>query len=84
MYQPQISKIAGEEWKNMTGEQKAPYEEVSKKSILSAANSGEITFNCCFILSYIGTFPQVAKKQKEDYNREMELYKQRKLEVRRN
>ncbi|CAL9190920.1 high mobility group B protein 13-like [Musa acuminata AAA Group] len=45
----EISKIAGEEWKNMTGEQKAPYEEV-------------------------------AKKQKEDYNREMELYKQRKFE----
>lgn len=50
MYQPQISKIAGEEWKNMTGAQKAPYEEVSKKSILSAANSGEINFICCFIL----------------------------------
>ncbi|THU53534.1 hypothetical protein C4D60_Mb10t15410 [Musa balbisiana] len=45
----EISKIAGEEWKNMTGEQKAPYEEI-------------------------------AKRQKESYNREMELYKQKKLE----
>lgn len=30
MHRSQISKIAGEEWKNMTGEQKAPYEEVYK------------------------------------------------------
>ncbi|CAL9058605.1 unnamed protein product [Musa banksii] len=45
----EISKIAGEEWKNMTGEQKAPSEEI-------------------------------AKRQKESYNREMELYKQKKQE----
>ncbi|URE44747.1 HMG (high mobility group) box [Musa troglodytarum] len=45
----EISKIAGEEWKNMTGEQKAPYEEI-------------------------------AKRRKESYNMEIELYKQKKLE----
>ncbi|URE44745.1 HMG (high mobility group) box [Musa troglodytarum] len=46
----EISKIAGEEWKNMTGEQKAPYEEI-------------------------------AKRRKESYNMEIELYKQKKLET---
>ncbi|XP_074565770.1 high mobility group B protein 13-like isoform X1 [Curcuma longa] len=45
----EISKIAGEEWKNMTEEQKAPYEEI-------------------------------AKKLKENYNQEMEIYKQKKTE----
>ncbi|KAG6479630.1 hypothetical protein ZIOFF_063098 [Zingiber officinale] len=45
----EISKIAGEEWKNMMEEQKAPYEEI-------------------------------AKKLKENYNQEMELYKQKKTE----
>ncbi|XP_010915687.1 high mobility group B protein 6 isoform X2 [Elaeis guineensis] len=45
----EIAKIAGEEWKNMTEGQRAPYEEISKKC-------------------------------KEEYNQQMELYKQNKLE----
>ncbi|XP_072961753.1 high mobility group B protein 6-like [Typha angustifolia] len=45
----EIAKIAGEEWKNMTEEQKAHYEEI-------------------------------AKEQKEEYARQMEVYKQKKLE----
>ncbi|KAJ6826581.1 high mobility group B protein 6-like [Iris pallida] len=45
----EISKIAGEEWKNMTQEKKAPYEEM-------------------------------AKKRMEEYNRQIELYNQKKLE----
>ncbi|ONK81200.1 uncharacterized protein A4U43_C01F26390 [Asparagus officinalis] len=45
----EISKIASEEWKNMTEKDKAPYEEI-------------------------------AKKQKEGYNIQMEGYKQEKLE----
>ncbi|KAG1355137.1 hypothetical protein COCNU_07G012490 [Cocos nucifera] len=45
----EIAKIAGEEWKNMTEEQRAPYEEI-------------------------------AKKCKDEYNQQMELYKQNKLE----
>ncbi|XP_031501589.1 high mobility group B protein 6-like [Nymphaea colorata] len=45
----EISKIVGEEWKNMTEEDRAPYEEA-------------------------------AKKEKEQYSREMELYKQKKAE----
>lgn len=47
----QIGKITGEEWKNMTEAQKAPYEEV-------------------------------ARKQKEEYQKQMEVYKQKKTEVR--
>ena len=46
----QIGKITGEEWKNMTEAQKAPYEEV-------------------------------AKKQKEEYHKQMEVYNQKKIEV---
>ncbi|KAG2649971.1 hypothetical protein PVAP13_1NG181200 [Panicum virgatum] len=46
---PEIGKITGEEWKNMTEAQKAPYEEV-------------------------------AKKQKEEYHKQMEVYKQKKIE----
>ncbi|PUZ75026.1 hypothetical protein GQ55_1G114500 [Panicum hallii var. hallii] len=46
---PEIGKITGEEWKNMTEAQKSPYEEV-------------------------------AKKQKEEYHRQMEVYKQKKIE----
>lgn len=45
----EISKIAGEEWKNMTQEKKAPYEEM-------------------------------AKKQMEEYNRQVEIYNQKKLQ----
>ncbi|KAG6527894.1 high mobility group B protein 6-like [Zingiber officinale] len=45
----EISKIAGEEWKNMAEEQKAPYEEI-------------------------------AKTLKENYNQEIKLYKQKKIE----
>ncbi|KAF9600975.1 hypothetical protein IFM89_014960 [Coptis chinensis] len=44
---PEIGKIAGEEWKNMSEEQRKPYEEI-------------------------------AKKQKEEYLKEMEHYKQKK------
>jgi hypothetical protein len=47
---PQIGKITGEEWKNMTEGQRAPYEEV-------------------------------ARKQKEEYHKQMEVYKQKKAEV---
>nr|CAB3446318.1 unnamed protein product [Digitaria exilis] len=47
---PEIGKITGEEWKNMTQAQKVPYEEV-------------------------------AKKQKEEYLKQMEVYKQKKIEV---
>ncbi|KAF5196564.1 high mobility group B protein 6-like [Thalictrum thalictroides] len=43
----EIAKITGEEWKNMSEEQRKPYEEI-------------------------------AKKQKEEYTKEMELYKQKK------
>ncbi|KAJ4955295.1 hypothetical protein NE237_012078 [Protea cynaroides] len=43
----QIAKLAGEEWKNMTEEQRGPYEEM-------------------------------AKKHKEEYLREMEIYKEKK------
>ncbi|KAL6629576.1 hypothetical protein ACP70R_029341 [Stipagrostis hirtigluma subsp. patula] len=46
---PEIGKITGEEWKNMTEAQKAPYEEV-------------------------------ARKQKEEYLKQMEVYKQKKIE----
>ncbi|XP_062218765.1 high mobility group B protein 6-like [Phragmites australis] len=46
---PEIGKITGEEWKNMTGAQKAPYEEV-------------------------------ARRQKEEYHKQMEVYKQKKIE----
>nr|CAD1842296.1 unnamed protein product [Ananas comosus var. bracteatus] len=45
----EIAKIAGEEWKNMTEERRAPYEEI-------------------------------ARKEKEEYHRQMEIYKQKKLE----
>ncbi|XP_038985067.1 high mobility group B protein 6-like [Phoenix dactylifera] len=45
----EIAKIAGVEWKSMTEERRAPYEEI-------------------------------AKKCKEEYNQQMELYKQNKLE----
>ncbi|KAF3773817.1 High mobility group B protein 13 [Nymphaea thermarum] len=45
----EISKIVGEEWKNMTEEERTPYEEA-------------------------------AKKEKEQYSLEMELYKQKKAE----
>ncbi|CAN6444341.1 unnamed protein product [Victoria cruziana] len=45
----EVAKILGEEWKNKTEEEKAPYEEA-------------------------------AKKEKELYSREMELYKQKKAE----
>ncbi|KAL0547011.1 hypothetical protein IC582_016932 [Cucumis melo] len=45
----ELAKIAGEEWKNMTEEQKGPYEEM-------------------------------AKKNKEKYMQEMEIYKQKKEE----
>ncbi|KAL6888141.1 hypothetical protein ACP4OV_009167 [Aristida adscensionis] len=46
---PEIGKITGEEWKNMTEAQKAPYE-------------------------------KVARKQKEEYQKQMEVYKQKKIE----
>ncbi|TKW36912.1 hypothetical protein SEVIR_1G012800v4 [Setaria viridis] len=46
---PEIGKITGEEWKNMTEAQKAPYEEV-------------------------------AKKQKEEYHKQMGVYKKKKIE----
>uniref|UniRef100_A0A804PHI1 HMG box domain-containing protein n=1 Tax=Zea mays TaxID=4577 RepID=A0A804PHI1_MAIZE len=46
---PEIGKITGEEWKNMTEGQRAPYEEV-------------------------------ARKQKEEYHKQMEVYKQKKAE----
>lgn len=76
---PQISKIAGEEWKNMTEEQKAPYEEVQLESFFFFCL---IWIILMLLLVYAQVaFPQIAKKLKENYNQEMELYKQKKTEV---
>lgn len=81
----EVAKITGEEWKNMTVEQKGPYEEVYF-FISYISYKWNLLLHICviffiFFSSYIsfclGNL-QIARKNKEKYSQEMEVYKQMK------